>query len=95
MEQKLQREIIKWLKGRGAYVLKTRPGMGTPVGCPDIIFLFEGAWGAIECKASAKAGFNPGQKTTLAKLSSWCGFVYVAYPENWSGIKAELLRQFF
>lgn len=76
-------------------MLKTKPGMGTPVGCPDIIFLFEGAWGVIECKAGRTSGYRPGQKATLTRLKSWSPFVYIAYPENWPGIKAELLDRFF
>lgn len=94
-EAKLQKEIITWLKGRGAYVFKTRPGMGTPIGCPDVIFLYEGAWGVIEVKSSARAKYQPGQKHTLGKLKLWSPFVYMAYPENWHGIKAELLTTFF
>lgn len=95
MEVKLQSEIIKWLKSRGAYVIKTRPGTGTPIGCPDIIALYEGAWVVIEVKAHAKARFRPGQQATLAKLRAWSEFTYIAYPENWPGIKAELLKLFF
>lgn len=95
MEKKLQTDIIKFLKGKGAYVVKTKPGMGTPVGCPDIIFLFEGAWGIVECKASRTSPYRVGQEATLARLATWCPFVYTAYPENWPGIKLELLDRFF
>lgn len=95
MEAKLQAKIIKFLKEKGAYVIKTKPGPGTPVGCPDIIFLYEGAWGAIECKSSASAPYQPGQKPTLERLKGWSPFVYTAYPGNWDGVKTELLRLFF
>jgi Holliday junction resolvase len=95
VEATLQSQIIRWLKSQGAYVIKTRAGMGTPVGTPDIIFLFEGAWGVIECKASKTAKFQTGQKQCLDKLAGWSPFVYVAYPENWSEIKKSLLLQFF
>ena len=95
METKLQTDIIRWLKSKGAYVIKPRGGPGIPVGCPDIIFLFEGAWAAIEVKASAKAPFRLGQQPTLKKLKEWCPFVYVAYPENWPIIRSELTGRFF
>lgn len=95
MEKKLQTEIIKWLKLRGAYVIKTKPGMGTPVGCPDILFLFEGAWGAVEVKASKLAPWRAGQEATIRRLSQWSPFVYKAYPENWITIKNELQNIFF
>jgi Holliday junction resolvase len=95
MEAKLQTTIIKFLKAEGAYVIKTKPQPGTPVGCPDIIFLFEGAWGAIEVKASKSSPWQPGQELTLKKLGNWSPFVYKAYPDNWLEIKADLLRRFF
>jgi Holliday junction resolvase len=95
MESKLQSDIAKWLKSKGAYVIKTRPGPGTPVGCPDIIFMFEGAWGAIEVKGSKTAKFQPGQKLTLQRFADWSPFVYVVYPQNWLEIKNCLTKLFF
>lgn len=95
MESKLQSKIIKFLKQKGAYVVKTKPGPGTPVGCPDILFLYEGAWGAIECKASEGARYQPGQEATLRRLQDWSPFVYTASPENWDLICKELLLLFF
>lgn len=95
METKLQTEIIKFLRAGGAYVIKTKPGMGTPVGCPDIIFLYEGAWGAIEVKAARTSPWQPGQEATLNRLANWSSFAYKVYPENWPEIKADLVRRFF
>lgn len=89
MEAKLQTEIIKYLKKKGCYVIKTKPGPGVPTGCPDIIFLFEGFWGAIECKASKLARFQPLQKETLEKFNEW-SFAKAVYPENWQEVKQEL-----
>ena len=95
MEKNLQTKIIKFLKSNGAYVIKTRPGPGTPVGCPDIFFVFEGAWGAIECKGSAKAEWQPGQEATLKRLSEWSPFTWKVHPENWVDVQKVLLSQFF
>lgn len=95
MEGKLQSKIITFLKSKGAYVMKTNPQPGIPVGCPDIIFMYEGAWGAIECKSSKRAKYQPGQEITLKKLKHWSPFVYVAFPENWESIKSELTKLFF
>lgn len=95
MERRLQTKIIRWLKGQGAYVIKTRPGAGTPVGCPDIIFLFKNRWGAIEVKADERARWQPGQKPTLLFLRGQNDFVYKVYPENWDEIKSELSSGFF
>jgi len=88
-EASLQSTIVKYLKGKGCYVIKTRPGVGTPLGCPDIIALCGGLWVAIEVKASAAAPYKPLQRETIEKLDgwSWCRRVD---PSNWLDIKAEL-----
>jgi Holliday junction resolvase len=88
-EAKLQSAIVKYLKNKGCYVIKTSPGGGTPVGCPDIIALLEGCWIAIEVKASQKSPFRPLQEHTLERLDEW-SWAKVVYPENWDRIKTEL-----
>jgi Holliday junction resolvase len=83
-------KIIKWLRAKGCYVLKTSPGAGTPVGCPDIIALLDGGgWVALECKASQTAKFQPLQQVTIAKLNDMF-YSRAVYPENWDEIKFEL-----
>lgn len=93
-EAELQTQIIKWLKDRGCYVIKTRVLPGVPVGCPDIIALCGDKWLAIEVKKSAKAPFRPGQQATLQHLKKSNTFVYVAHPENWPIIRDEIVAQF-
>lgn len=88
-ESKLQTQVIKFLKSKGCYVIKTQPGAGIPVGCPDIIALFEGCWLAIECKADAKSSYQPLQEETLEKLDEW-SYAKMICPQNWSIIKQEL-----
>ena len=88
-ESSLQSEIIKYLKDKGCYVIKTRPGVGIPDGCPDIIFLYEGFWGGAEIKANAKVSFQPLQKETVNMLNRW-SWCKVIYPENWENIRIEL-----
>lgn len=95
MERKLQAEIIKWLKAQGAYVIKNRAGPGVPVGCPDILALWDERWLAIEVKSSARAAFGPGQQATLNLLMVFNGYVYIVYPENWINIRGKLLDSFF
>jgi hypothetical protein len=94
-EGKLQSKIIRWLKDQGAYVIKTRPGPGTPVGCPDIVFLYRTQWGVIEVKGDAKSSWQPGQKETLDFLYGMNPFVFRAYPDNWPDIQNRLLTRFF
>jgi hypothetical protein len=95
VESKLQAEIIKWLKQKGAYVIKNRAAPGVPVGCPDIIFLYDTVWGAIEVKASAKSPYQPGQQLTLDRLSTLSNHVYAVHPDNWHYTQSELLNSFF
>lgn len=88
-EADFQKKVITYLKRKGCYVVKTTPGQGVPTGCPDILFFYDGFWGAIEAKSSAKAKFQPLQKVTLQRLNdmSWARAVY---PENWAEVKVEL-----
>lgn len=90
-ESRLQAEVRNYLKGKGCYVLKTRPDArgSTPTGCPDIIFLFEGFWGAIEVKASPKAPYQILQKETLKKLDKW-SWARRVDPTTWPEVRAEL-----
>lgn len=88
-ESDLQAKIVKYLRDRGCYVIKTKPGVGTPVGCPDIIALCGGLWFAIEVKGSKAAKYRELQEATLEKLDNW-SWAKVVYPENWPEIKAEL-----
>lgn len=92
-ESRLQADIRKYLKGKGCYVLKTRPDArgGAPTGCPDIIFMLEGFWGAIEVKASPSSPYRTLQKETLDKLDAW-SFAKRVDPSNWPAVREELDR---
>lgn len=94
-EGALQKKIIKWLKENGAYVIKTKPQPGTPVGCPDVIALYLDQWAALEVKKAANAKDQPGQKATQAFLRKNNYFVYRVHPDNWPEIKQELADKFF
>lgn len=88
-ESQLQSDIVKYLRSKGCYVIKTKPGVGTPTGCPDVIFLLEGFWGVIEVKASPKAPYQSLQKETLEKLGAW-SFARRVDPTTWMEVKTEL-----
>lgn len=97
-ERTFQSKAIQWGRAQGAYIIKTRPGMGTPTGCPDSIWLYGSKHADIEFKASAKAPYRPGQEAALDYLErsgDTNRFVYTAYPENWQEIQADLLANFF
>lgn len=89
VEGNLQSEIRKYLRSKGCYVIKPKPGPGVPKGCPDLIFMIEGFWGAIEVKKSPKAGYQVLQKETLAKMDNWSWAKRVD-PTDWPTVKREL-----
>lgn len=88
-EADFQSKIVKWLRSKGCMVLKYQQNATTRAGIPDIIFLKEGFWGAIEVKKSKTAKFRPGQKEMVVKMNemSWAKAVY---PENFDETKKEL-----
>ena len=89
LEKDFQAKVVKWLKAQHCIVLKYQQNATTRASIPDILFLKEGFWGAIECKKSKTAKYRPGQKEMVAKMDemSWAR---VVFPENWSEIKGEL-----
>jgi hypothetical protein len=90
-EKQLQSKLIAWLKSKGCYVIKTQPGLGVPVGCPDVIALYEGAWMAFECKQAANSKLQPLQKETLDKLADW-GYAMVVHNGNYQAVISDLKR---
>lgn len=89
IEARLQSKITKYLRSKKCYVIKTRPGTGVPTGCPDIIFMIEGFWGAIEVKRSPKAKYQILQEPTLKKLDNW-SWARRVDPTTWPDVKNEL-----
>lgn len=89
VESRLQAEIRRYLRSKGCYVLVIKGGPGIPDGCSDIIFMFEGFWGAIEVKASPKARYQPLQEETLDKLNTWSWAKRVD-PTDWPAVREEL-----
>ena len=89
MERKIQQQLVKYLRSKGCYVLNISPSPGIPTGCPDVIALYEGWWGAFECKASKTAKFQPLQKQTINKLEKW-STMEVVYPSNYDEVIEKL-----
>lgn len=88
-EADFQSKVLKYLRSKGCIAYKMQQNATTRIATPDILFIKEGFWGAIECKASSRARFQPGQKEMVAKLDGW-SWARVAYPQNWDIIKSEL-----
>lgn len=89
-ERQVQNKVIKTLKDKGAYVIKTHPGLGTPTGAPDIFFFKGSIYGVIECKAEESSSYRPLQVETLRKFSRWGVYSKAVYKENVGAVCAEL-----
>lgn len=88
-EKQLQEKVRKWLKSKGCLVLVMSPAPGVPSGWPDIMFFYEGLYGALELKASKTAKKQPLQDYFVEKLSEW-SYARFVWPENWDEVRAEL-----
>lgn len=88
-ESDFQAKVCKWLREKQCIVLKYQQNATTRSGIPDLIFLKDGFWGALEVKRSKNAPFRPGQKEMVSKMDemSWAR---VVWPENWSEAKKDL-----
>jgi Holliday junction resolvase-like predicted endonuclease len=82
MEKKLQSQIIKYLKSKGAYVLKNDATYRQ--GVPDLAFWHSDLNGFIEVKADSKSPFQPLQQATIKKLQDMSIFCEVIHSENWA-----------
>lgn len=81
MEKKLQREIINFLKAKGAYVLKNDATYRQ--GVPDLSFWHPDLNGFIEVKANHNSPYEPLQKPVIAKLKAMDIFCEVIHSDNW------------
>jgi hypothetical protein len=88
-ESNLQSQIRHYLKSKGCYVLVIRPQPGIPDGCSDILFMFEGFWGALEVKDGPKAPYRPLQRETLEQFNEW-SWARRVDPTDWPVIREEL-----
>ncbi len=89
LEKDFQAKIVKWLKAKGCIVLKYQQNATTRASIPDVVFLKDGFWGAIEVKKSKTAKYRPGQKEMVSKLDAM-SWAKVVYPECWGEVQAEL-----
>lgn len=85
-EKKLQADIIKFLQGKGAYVLKNDATYRQ--GVPDLSFWHPDLSGMVEVKAHENSPYRPLQEKTIAKLEAMGIFVRVIHWENWAEWKA-------
>ena len=91
-ESAFQQLVVKWLRAKGCVVLKYQQNATTRASIPDILFLKDGFWGAIEVKATKSSSFRPGQKAMVEKLDSmsWARVVWGGKNSNWPEVQKEL-----
>lgn len=92
-EAKLQADVLKWLRSKGAWCMKVAAAPGVPSGTADVFFCKGNIYGFLECKRSSDASFRPGQKEFLERMGRYA-FAKVICPENCEDIKAELEQLF-
>lgn len=92
LEKDFQSTIIKWIRSKGAVVFKYQQNATTRAGLPDIFFVKDGFWGAIEVKKTKSSPFRPGQKAMIERLDSmsWAKVVWGGKSSNWPEVQKEL-----
>ena len=79
-EKQLQADIIKFLRGKGAYVLKNDASYRS--GVPDLSFWHPDLCGFIEVKYDQFSSYRPLQHQTMAKLKDMGVFCEVIHSDN-------------
>lgn len=87
-ESPVQKEVIKFLKKHGCWVMKVTPVPGVPTGTADVFFCREGFYGWLECKATKTSKRQPGQPQFIAKMDDWS---YARFVHN--GNLEEVLKE--
>lgn len=88
-EADLQSDIADHCRKLGARVIKQDPAIGKQKGLPDLLILYKSRWMMLECKASEKSPFRPGQREWIDDMSKW-SYAKVVYPENIDMIKRDI-----
>lgn len=93
LERIFQTNLVKELKAKfpGSIVLKNDSSYLQ--GIPDLIFLYNDHWAALECKRSKKAPHRPNQDYYVEKMNNM-SFSRFVYPENKEEVLNELEQSF-
>lgn len=81
--EKFMQQVRRWLKKQGAECVDvTSP--------TTILFLKDGFWGFLECKASKSAPHRPGQDKTVARHNEMSYSRFVWPGDCWEEVQKEL-----
>lgn len=91
LESNLKKTVHKYLRSKGCKVRANQQNATTASAWPDTTFYFEGFYGMLEFKKSARARWRPGQKEAIEFWDSW-SYGRGVWPENWPEVRDELDR---
>ena len=89
VESDFQRKVIKYLRGKGHYVLNVAGSSQQRKGTPDLIVCINGAFYGIELKCKGNRP-SPLQLHALEEINKAGGHGIVLYEEQWEEFKKSI-----
>lgn len=89
LEREFQSKVIKYLRGKGAYVLNVAGGSQVPKGTPDLLVCYKGRFLALELKTDT-GRTTALQKEKICEIRKADGYSRVLRPSEWENFKEEL-----
>lgn len=90
-EKNFERRIVKALKQKGAWILKTHGGVMQRSGIPDLLCCVNGMLLCLELKAS-NGRVSELQKHNICEIRKSGGLAFVVYPEDFEAVMALIDR---
>lgn len=88
-ESVFQAKVMRYLRGKGAYVLNVAGGTQIPKGTPDLLVCYKGRFIALELKTDT-GKTSPMQKEKICDIRRADGYARVLRPSEWETFIAEL-----
>ena len=89
VESDFQRKVIKYLRGKGHYVLNVAGSSQQRKGTPDLIVCINGAFYGIELKCKGNRP-SPLQLHALEEINKAGGHGIVLYEDQWEEFKKSI-----
>ena len=89
VESDFQKKVIKYLRGKGHYVLNVAGSSQQRKGTPDLIVCINGAFYGIELKCKGNRP-SPLQLHALEEINKAGGHGIVLYEEQWEEFKKSI-----
>lgn len=85
-EKKFETKVKKYLKSKGAYIVKHHGGYYSARGVPDLLVCYRGLFIALELK-SEKGKLSELQRYNIREISKAGGIATVLYPKDFEEFK--------